>query len=297
MGASGSPSPFAAELLEALRRRLPAVDIAGAVRIDAGLQSTAYRIGDWVIRVPRPVESARRMLERQASLHRVLAGRGLPVPCDADVLRGSDGLVIAGIHRYLPGEPAAAARRTPRLARDLGAFLGRLHATPIAEVTPFCEVLDDLWRGRFEERWQRCRPHLPAAERAWLEGIIAAFLAAPERSSAVRVLVHGDLAEEHVLVGEDGGLAGVIDPSGPRIADPALEFGTLAERFGGHFTEAVLAAYPLPREPGFTERVRFCARVRPLITMEIGLRHGVEGRVKLALARLTAGMAEAGARR
>lgn len=297
MGAPAPHPPFAPALLEALRRRLPAIDVAGAIRIDAGLQTTAYRAGDWVIRVPRPVETARRMLERQAELHRVLAGRGLPVPRDADVLRDTDGLVAAAIHRYVPGQPATVDRRRPRLARDLGAFLAALHTTPMAAVLPFCEVVDDLWHGRFEARWERCRAHLPPGQRAWLEATIAEFLASPGRSSADRVLVHGDLAEEHVLVGEDGGLTGVLDPSGPRIADPALEFGTLAERFGWPFTESVLAAYPLPRERGFAGRAHFCARVRPLVTLEIGLRHGHEARVRVALARLAADMAEAESRR
>lgn len=289
--------PFAGDLLEALGRRLPGVDVERAIRIDAGLQSTAYRAGDWVIRVPRSAESARRMLERQARLHQVLAGRGLPVPRDADVIRTADGRVTAAIHRYVPGEPATEKRRGPRLTRDLGAFLAALHTTPLDEVRPLCEAVDDLWRDRFETPWERCRADLPAAPRAWLETTIARFLASPERSSASRVLVHGDLAEEHVLVGEDGALAGVIDPSGPRIADPALEFGTLTERFGWDFTEAVLAAYPPDRDPGFVTRVHFCARVRPLVTIDIGLRHGREARVRLGLDRLAEYMAEVGAGR
>jgi aminoglycoside phosphotransferase (APT) family kinase protein len=153
-------------------------------------------------------------------------------------------------------------------------------------------VLGDLWTDRFRIRWERGRSHLPAAERQWLEGVITLFLASPETTSTRLVLIHGDLVEEHVLVGPDGRLAGVIDPSGPRIADPALDFGTLAERFGWAFTDAVLTSYAGPRDPGFQRRACFCANVRPLVTIEAGLRHQSEERLRLGLRRLAERMAE-----
>jgi hypothetical protein len=107
------------------------------------------------------------------------------------------------------------------------------------------------------------------------------------------VPIHGDLVDEHVLVGPDGRLAGVIDPSGPWIADPALDFGTLAERFGWPFADAVLAAYPGPRDPGLVRRACFCASVRPLVTIEAGLRRRDGERVRLGLRRLAERMADA----
>lgn len=267
-------------------------DLAGATYLDRGTHVTAYRAGTWVIRVPRTADGRAR-IARQTGVYRVLAGRGLAVPRDAGVARGPDGEVAAGFYRYIAGDRATAGRRSPGLARDLGAFLGALHAVPPAAVREFSIVVADLWEDRFRPCWEGSRGHLPAAERDWLAGVIARFLASSERASPRLVPVHGDLVEEHVLVGPDRRLAGVIDPSGPRIADPALDFGTLAERFGWAFADAVLAAYPGSRGPGFLRRAWFSASVRPLVTIEAARRRGDGERLQLGLRRLAERMADA----
>jgi len=284
-------SAFDTAAFNSLRERLDGVDLTRAIYLGRGIQVTAYRAGDWVIRVPRTA-AARKKLVRQTRVLQVLAARGLPVPRDAQTAHDADGEVTAGLYRYVPGVPASAARRSPVLTRDLGAFLTALHAVPVEAVRSCCTVLGDLWTDRFRIRWERGRSHLPAAERQWLEEVITLFLASPETASPRLVLIHGDLVEEHVLVGPDGRLAGVIDPSGPRIADPALDFGTLAERFGWEFADAVLASYTGPRDPGFERRARFCANVRPLVTIEAGLRLHSEARLRLGLRRLAERMAE-----
>lgn len=276
----------------ALRAQLHGVDLTRAVYLDRGIHVTAYRAGPWVLRVPRTTAARKRIVE-QAHVYRVLAARGLPVPRDAGIAHSADGEVAAGFYRYVPGDPAIASRRTPDLARDLGQFLSALHAVPPELVRESCEVVSDLWAGRFRPCWDRCRSHLPAGERAWLEGVIARFLASPEATSGRLVPTHGDLSEEHVLVRPDGGLAGVIDPSGPRITDPALDFGSLAENFSWAFTDAVLGAYGEPLDPGFMPRAYFCASVRPLVTIDAGLRHGNAERLRRGLRRLTERMADA----
>jgi aminoglycoside phosphotransferase (APT) family kinase protein len=287
---------FEAAEFATLRDLLAGVDLTRAVYLDRGTQVTAYRAGAWVIRVPRTADG-RTKVAQQTGVYRILAARGLPVPRDAGVAHGAGGEVTAGFYRYVPGDPATASRRSPGLARDLGEFLTALHAAPPEPLRELSVVVDDLWADRFRPRWERSRGHLPAAERNWLEGVIARFVASAERTSPRRVPIHGDLVEEHVLVGPDGRLAGVIDPSGPWIADPALDFGTLAERFGSTFADAVLAAYTGPRDPGFTRRACFCANVRPLVTIEAGLRRQDDARLRLGLRRLAERMADARAPR
>jgi len=286
-----SGSLFETTSFAALRERLEGVDLTQAVYLARGTKVTAYRAGAWAIRVPRTV-AARRMIARQTQVYQVLARRGLPVPRDAQIAYDADGEVAAAFHRYVAGDPATEAGRSADLARDLGEFLTELHAVPLEPVRGSCEVIDDLWRDRFRVRWERCHTHLPAAARGWLEGVITRFLASQETTSARRVLIHGDLVEEHVLVGPDGRLAGVIDLSGPWIADPALDFGTLAERFGWGFADEVLTFYAGPRDPGFQRRACFCANVRPLVTIEAGIRHQSAERLRLGLRRLAERMAE-----
>jgi aminoglycoside phosphotransferase (APT) family kinase protein len=276
----------------ALRARLHGVDLTRAVYLDRGIHVTAYRAGPWVLRVPRTTAARKRILD-QAHVYQVMAARGLPVPRDAGLAHDAEGEVAAGFYRYVPGEPAIASRRTPGLARDLGRFLSALHAVPVELVRGSSEEVSDLWAERFRPCWDRCRPHLPAGARAWLEGVIARFLASRETTGGRLVPTHGDLTEEHVLVGPDGRLGGIIDPSGPRITDPALDFGSLTENFGWAFADAVLAAYTGPLDPGFARRVSFCASVRPLVTIDAGLRHRSEERFRRGLTRLTERMADA----
>jgi aminoglycoside phosphotransferase (APT) family kinase protein len=215
------------------------------------------------------------------------------VPHDAGIARDADGEVAAGFYRHVPGDPATLARRGPNLARDLGQFLTALHAVPVELVRGSCEVVADLWADRFRPCWERCRGHLPQPEGAWLEGVLARFLASGPATGGRLVPTHGDLSEEHVLVRPDGRLAGVIDPSGPRVTDPALDAGSLAENFGWAFTDAVLASYAGPIDPGFARRAGFCASVRPLVTIDAGLRHGSEERLRRGLRRLRERMADA----
>ena len=266
------------------------IDVTAAERLDRGWQVTAYRAGAWVIRVPNSTAS-HASIERQTRLYRALVACGLPVPRDAEVVYDADARVLAGIYRHVAGEPATDGRRTAGLAADLGAFLTALHRVPLERVRDCCETVKDLWAERFEPRWERCRPHLAAHEAAWMAGVIARFVEGRGLDGAALAPVHGDLAEEHVIVGDDGRLAGVIDFSGPRIADAALDFGAVLERFGGPFADAVLGAYDGTVDPGFRRRAEFYADVRPLSTMALGLMAGSAERTRSGRERLAARMA------
>jgi aminoglycoside phosphotransferase (APT) family kinase protein len=158
-GAAG-PLPFDAPRFAELRRMLDGVDLARAEDLGRGLHVTAYRAGDWVVRIPE-TDRARRTTARQAQLYRILAGLGLAVPRDARTAHDDAGVVTAGIYRWIDGDRACAERRTDRLAGDLGRFLATLHGVPLAAVAACCDVIDDPCR-RFARCWERCHAHLPA---------------------------------------------------------------------------------------------------------------------------------------
>lgn len=279
------PRPAPGGVAAALRETLPGVDLEAAQLIGQGWEARAFRAGDWVIRMPRSAGAGRKITQ-QTGLYRVLAAAGFPVPRDAQVVHGETGEVVAGVYRYIPGLPARPDRRRAPLARALGDFFTRLHAFATEPVREFCVTIDDLWAGRYEPAWTRCRAHLTDSDRDWVESVVARFLRAGGLAGAPMALIHSDLAEEHVLVGENGRLRGILDFNGPRIADPALDFGTVAERFGWPFTEAMLEAYGGPTDPGFVRRARFYADVRPLIAIAAGLRDGGADQLQEGLARL-----------
>ena len=284
---------FEAPRFARLRETLAGVDLSAARYLDRGWQVTAYRAGYWIIRVPLSPES-HSSIERQTRLYQELARSGLQVPRDAQVVYGEAGEVVAGIYRDIPGEHAAPGRWNARLIRDIGLFLTVLHGVPTERVTDCCEVVEDLWSGRFGPRWERCRPCLSPDEREWVEGSIQGFFEGGGAEGASLAPVHGDLGEEHVIIEGDGSLSGVIDFSGPRIADPALDFGALADRFGQALAEAVLAEYGGAVDHGFARRARFYADVRPLSTIALGLMRDCEERVRRGRRRLAARMSAGG---
>lgn len=288
-GGGGELARLPASVIQALGP----VDFASATLLGTGWQVTAYRAGDWVIRVPRtPAGGA--TTERQTRLYQRLADARMPVPRDARVVRGPDGAVALGLYRYISGGPATHGMRGGDLARALARFLATLHAYPTAGIGDCCEVLEDLWAGRFAARWERCRPRLERSLTEWLGPVIERFLADGGGAGVPPVLVHGDLAEDHVLVDTAGRLEGIIDFSGPRITDPALDFGALIERFGWPFAGATLSEYG-SADPGLVRRARFYADVRPLASIELGLRYGSEPKVMEGLDRLAARRRASGA--
>lgn len=244
----------------------------------------AYRAGAWVIRVPRS-ESASRTIERQTRLYQILAAADVPVPRDASVVRGGQGEVVAGLYRFIDASPATA---TADCAESVGRFLSALHRIPLDAVRDVCDVVNDLWSDRFEPRWLECRRVLAPIQVEWLTMTIERFLEAGGTAGSRAALVHADLCAEHLLVDPAGRLLGVIDFSGPRIADPALDFAALAERLGSDFAAAATRWYREEIDEGFARRAAFYADVRPLTTIALGLRSGDSERLSQGLQRLDA---------
>ena len=187
-----------------LRGAIPHVDLDSARFLGAGWHVLAYRAGSWTIRIPR-VERGRELIDRQTRLYRVLSANGLPVPRDARVARGDAGAVVAGLYRYIAGEPAAPRSLGATLARELGAFLTSLHTLSTDLLRSICGVEADPWGGHYEPAFLRCRPFLPPEFREWLDASVAAYLEARAGLDAgCLVLVHADLSGEHILVDGEG---------------------------------------------------------------------------------------------
>jgi hypothetical protein len=271
---------FEAAEFATLRDLLAGVDLTRAVYLDRGTQVTAYRAGTWVIRVPRTADG-RTKVAQQTGVYRILAARGLPVPRDAGVSHGAGGEVTAGFY-LRPGDSATTWSPGWR------AISARSHRFAVPPAPSPLSVVSTISGRIASPRWGRSRG--ACRSRARLARGHRALRQLPERTSPQ--LCGTAISWRTVLVGPDGRLAGVIDPSGPWIADPALDFGTLAERFGSTFADDVLAAYTGPRDPGFTRRACFCANVRPLVTIEAGLRRQDDARLRLGLRRLAERMAD-----
>jgi aminoglycoside phosphotransferase (APT) family kinase protein len=198
-----------------------------------GWDSTVWLLdGRWVFRFPRR-EVAVPGLRRELEVLPQLAPR-LPAAVPEPVFVGEPGAGFpwpwAG-SSYIPGRELADAAlgddRRITLAGRLARFLRVLHDTDPAAVgrqLPIDPVRRSDMPFRVEATGRRLAQlqrlgiwHAPAAAKLLLERALA--LGPP----AAPVLVHGDLHLRHLLVGDDGGLAGVIDWIDVCRADPAID--------------------------------------------------------------------------
>jgi len=237
--------------------------------------------------VPKPGSWwAARDLEREASLLPVLEAWGLLVPREARVLRDASGTVVGALQSVVEGRSAHALPegRTERsqFARQVGAFLARLHALPLEGPgsleasrvarerpgwAPDGDASGDMWEGHYRPLLEQAAARLPEASARWLEARGRRFADKGGVASAPRVLIHGDCSNDHLMIAEDGTLTGVIDWADAMEGDPALDFAALFSDYPPRFGREVLRAY---EEAGGTvdadamRRVAFYLDVAPV---------------------------------
>lgn len=207
----------------------------------------------WVFRFPKN-EDVARQLELEWTTVPMLVHQ-LPVAIPEFRYRGTPAktypYAFAG-YAKLPGRPALGLpsevipMRT--LGAALGSFLSALHACPVGDAERAgvprehlanvvkevrIDALDDL------PRVQAVAPEAPLQE--WRR-FLTAGVQLPETSR--EVLLHNDLAAEHVLIDPaDGKITGVIDWSDMAIGDPLMDFAGLFHWGGEPLVRSALASY------------------------------------------------------
>lgn len=247
----------------------------------AGGDHVAWRItaasGEWVVRAPRrpdPDEAAAARREvALLDLVRRTVGRWAP---EAVVLDAAAGVTAC---RWVPGTPlqdlvaagAVGSHDAARLGGEIGRFVADVAAADPAGVAGVDDLgglaVDDeplaAWRDGTAELLPTVAPALAPASVARVE----AFLAGdppPGPGDEGRVVAHADLGAEHVIVGDDLVVAGVIDWSDGGVADPASDLGRVLRDLGEPAFAAALVAYvdgrPEGRRAALAERARYYAR-------------------------------------
>ena len=186
-----------------------------------GWDHRTFRLGEGMkVRLP----SAARYASQPGKEHRWLphVARHLRVAVPQPVAIGTPGSHwpwVWSVQRWLPGDPLTFA--TEAIARDLGAFLRELWATPTANGPEAgahsfhrggrLQVYDDQTRSAV----QTVGGHIDQAMAIWTAALAAQATTAP-------VWVHGDLAAGNLLLNE-GRLSAVIDWGLCAVGDPACD--------------------------------------------------------------------------
>ncbi len=217
----------------------------------SGWDNTAYLVdGELVFRFPRR-SIAVPLLQREVSVLPAIAPRlpiAIPVPEWAGAPTEAFPWPFAG-YRLLPGRTADAVQLTDderrAMAAPLAAFLRALHDTSIDGLGL---PEDEFGRTDFGQKLSVLVERLTALEdahlvddaRKWLRLFESGdFPAPPERP----VLVHGDLAERHLLVDGTYRVCGVIDWGDVHAGDPALDLTILFTLFPAPLRGDFLRAY------------------------------------------------------
>ena len=242
-----------------------------------GWDFRAFEVGgEWIFRFPKHEASARKLEMELAllpglTLHK--EGADPPAPrIPTYELRGThpDSGWSFGGYRKLPGHAVDAAAGTDRqrVARQLGAFLGRLHGYPIDAARLACapEMLDplDYWQNRALGELDTLSLDRTEAEdvRRFLE------CQRPAAFDGEMVLNHNDLFSDHILVDPSGDISAIIDWSDAVVSDPALDFAALSQWLGSNGVEQALASYSRPIDDHVLARSRYiatCLGVRNLV--------------------------------
>ena len=209
-------------------------------------------------------------LEEEARVVTLAGEAGVPVPGVRIVLEPSDGVGSGYVMDRLEGETiarrilrdAAFAAVRPRLARQCGEILARIHALPRERLADLpvapADVQLELYRASYDGF---DHPH-PVFELAF-RWIAERLPETPELG-----LVHGDFRNGNLLIGE-GGVRGVLDWEIAHLGDPmedlgwicvnSWRFGEIDKPVGGFGTrEDLFAGYTAASGRAVDpERVRF----------------------------------------
>jgi aminoglycoside 2''-phosphotransferase len=251
-----------------------------------GCDNRAFRVnGAWVFRFPKRPE-VEQQLEAEGRLLRALddsAELSIPVPRVSFHGRPSAAYPLHFMgYRGLPGTPAIAIDPEkpplPSLAPVLGRFLSILHAFPVDEAAR-CGVPEAPMEGFVAEVGAEALESFPlvAGRAPEVAGRWRAFLEAGPGGvpAGRRVLVHNDLAAEHILYdAATGTLTGVIDWADAAIGDPSADLSGVLHWGGMPLLERVLASYDGPVDEATLACARYLAACRGVGDVAFGIETG-----------------------
>jgi aminoglycoside phosphotransferase (APT) family kinase protein len=241
-----------AKLEAALRARMPGFERLGACeRLSAGASRETYKLtaqvngGECLLALRRSAAEASAMgegpgLSAEASLFAAARRAGVPGPDVFVVLQPEDGLGAGFVMSWVEGETLGARiarapafdETRPKLARQCGEILARLHAVDV-KAAKLDEVLE-----RFTPQHAVMKTYGAYLELHTAQPVIdftAKWLLANLPQERELALVHSDFRNGNLIVRPAEGVVAVLDWELAHIGDPMRDLGwlcTCSWRFG-----------------------------------------------------------------
>jgi aminoglycoside phosphotransferase (APT) family kinase protein len=288
------------QVAQIIRAQFPGVSPDNVSYLGQGCDSLAFDVDNqWVFRFPKRADVEQQLLLEIRVLP-VLAKQS-PVPLPEYCFRGQPSAAFPrhfGGYAKLPGVRAIgvdpATIPLDRWARPLAQFLSWLHTFPVREAARLgvghqevaslieevrADALDDF------ELLNQVAPDAPLEE--WCL-YLTEGLQTPARSLSMPVLVHRDLAAEHVLCDPTKQtLTGIIDWSDIAVSDRSIDFAGLFHWGGRAFFDSVLARYDGPVDEATLCRARYLAVCRGVADVAFGLETGRREYIEAGIRALT----------
>ncbi len=264
--------------------QFPELTVTHVERLGEGWDCETWLVDStWVFRFPKRAE-VQPSLARERALLPLLAKR-LPVRVPVPEWIGESGALFPfdfSGYRLVPGRTWDWARRPEQplsaFEDDLVRLLNVLHGiTALARQALGDEAhLEAHAPMDWHAELLRVRPVLEAhfAVDSRLAALLDAASEVPEPFAGTPVLLHYDLAEDHVLMDDAGRILGLIDWADAGIGDPAVDMIEPTAWLGPAFLERLLARYAHPVDAGLRHRVRYGAGLLALLNLAYALERG-----------------------
>jgi aminoglycoside phosphotransferase (APT) family kinase protein len=276
----------ATQVATIVRLQFPELAPTTVAYLGEGCDSAAFEInGQWVFRFPKRPDVEQQLVLESRILP--LLGKDSPLRLPAFCFHGrpSEAYPYHFVgYPKLPGVPAiqvdASAIPLESWAPTMGRFLSWLHRFPVGNAAQLGipqqdvgAVLEEVRADALDDFELLHQVTHVAPLDAWHAFFARGCLSSG--STGVPVLVHGDLAAEHILLDPARPeVTGIIDWSDIAISDRSLDLAGFFHWGGWPAMNAVLAAYEGTVEEDVLIRARFLAACRGVGDVAFGLQTG-----------------------
>ncbi len=266
--------------------------ITGMEEIIGGWDSFTYLVnGTWIFQFPRPAAPPGCFAFQMKLLRRLNGKLPSAIP-EAEFI--SEAPLCMG-YRRIDGAPAKRAARG-EWPDQLGVFLRCLHSISAVDADLASVSLaswKELNQGLIKDFRNRVVPLLSLSEGRSAETLFTSFLKDQSWLEFSPVIVHRDLGPEHILITNDGRLAGIIDWGDAQLGDPAIDFAWLL--FGSPAEgERALRAYGVTPDERLRRRALFYHQLGPWHEVTHGIDLGQPDFIASGLAGIRARLPNAG---